>query len=36
MSNNTMATQRIENDLEDGVKVKSGKFGSALVKIVGL
>lgn len=31
-----LATQRIEIDLDDGVKVNYGKFGSALVKIVGL
>jgi len=32
----TRTTQRIEINLDDGVKVNYGKFGSALVKIVGL
>jgi type II restriction/modification system DNA methylase subunit YeeA len=32
----TLATQRIEIDLDDGVKVNYSKFGSALKKIPGL
>jgi hypothetical protein len=31
-----LATEKIEIDLDDGVKVNYPKFGSALKKIVGL